>query len=160
ALQSPHAATGAGVDVVEALGAQGLGAAEIVDVVGVAAVNQDVAALEPLRKIRHRLFDHCRRYHHPGYARLFEFRLEVIERGRADCTLFHQRLHRVGTYVEDHALMTAMQEPPHHVGAHPAQTDHTHLHCYRSLDESPPPGDEPLARKCTGTSMHRRGSLR
>ena len=47
ALQSPYAAAGAGIDVVDALGAQRLGAAEVVDVVGVAAVDQDVARLEP-----------------------------------------------------------------------------------------------------------------
>jgi hypothetical protein len=28
--------------------------------------------------------------------------------------------------------MTDTQESPHHVGAHPAQTNHTHLHCCRS----------------------------
>jgi hypothetical protein len=32
--------------------------------------------------------------------------------------------------------MTTAQETAHHVSAHPAKTDHTHLHRYRSLDHS------------------------
>ena len=30
--------------------------------------------------------------------------------------------------VEDHALMAALEQPPHHVRAHPAKSDHSELH--------------------------------
>ena len=46
ALQAPDAAAGADVDVVDALRREFLGAADVVDVVGVAAVDEDVARLE------------------------------------------------------------------------------------------------------------------
>ncbi len=46
ALQAPDAAAGADVDVVDALRRQLLGAPDVVDVVGVAAVDEDVARLE------------------------------------------------------------------------------------------------------------------
>ena len=50
ALESPYAAAGAGIDVVEALSAQCLGAAKIVHIVRIAAVDQDVARLEPAER--------------------------------------------------------------------------------------------------------------
>ena len=46
AHQAPDAAGGADVEVVDALGLQLLAAADVVDVVGVAAVDQDVALLQ------------------------------------------------------------------------------------------------------------------
>ena len=39
-----------------------------------------------------------------------------------------QLLDRLRRPVEDHALMAALEKPPHHVGAHPAQSDHSQLH--------------------------------
>ena len=35
---------------------------------------------------------------------------------------------RFGRHVEDHALVAVLDQPPHHVGAHPAQSDHSELH--------------------------------
>ena len=42
--------------------------------------------------------------------------------------LLDQFLDRVGRPVEDHAVMASLEKPPHHVGAHPAQADHSELH--------------------------------
>ena len=93
ALQSPDAAAGAGIDVVDAPWPQRLGAADVVDVVGVAAVDDDVARLERGRRGP------------PGSVSttaagtiiqatrgLLEFGLEVIERGGADRALLGERL--------------------------------------------------------------------
>jgi hypothetical protein len=46
ALESPDAAAGAYVHVVDALGGEFLGAADVVYVIGIAAVDEDVAGLE------------------------------------------------------------------------------------------------------------------
>ena len=35
---------------------------------------------------------------------------------------------RLRRHVEDHALVAAPDQPPHHVRAHPAQADHSELH--------------------------------
>ena len=35
---------------------------------------------------------------------------------------------RVGRHVEDDAIVAALQEAPHHIGAHPAEADHSELH--------------------------------
>ena len=42
--------------------------------------------------------------------------------------LLDQFLHRFRRHVEDHALVASLEQPPHHVGAHPAQSDHSELH--------------------------------
>ena len=53
---------------------------------------------------------------------------EVRERGGADRLLLDQLLHRFRRPVEDHALMASLEQPPHHVGAHSAESDHSELH--------------------------------
>ena len=45
-----------------------------------------------------------------------------------DRFLLGQLLDRFGRPVEDHALMASLEQPPHHVGAHPAESDHSELH--------------------------------
>ena len=69
ALQPPDAAAGADVDVVDAVARQLLGSADVVDVVGIAAVDDDVAAFEMRREIGDRLVDHGGRHHQPDRAR-------------------------------------------------------------------------------------------
>ena len=49
----------------------------------------------------------------------------------ADCFTRHCR-EQVWRAIEDHALMTSLKKPPHHVRPHSAQTDHSQLHdCLR-----------------------------
>ncbi len=112
----------------QALGLERLGAPNVVDIVGVAAVNDDVARLEAARQIVHGLLDHGGGNHHPRNPRLGEFGGKVVERGCAGRALGGQLRYRLGANVEDHALMPAAQQTPHHVGAHPAQSDHSYLH--------------------------------
>ena len=42
--------------------------------------------------------------------------------------LLDELLHRFGRHVEHHAVMSAFDQPAHHVGAHPTQSDHSELH--------------------------------
>jgi hypothetical protein len=43
-------------------------------------------------------------------------------------SLADQFFHHFRRPVEHHALVARPEKPPHHVGAHPAQTDHSELH--------------------------------
>ena len=61
AFQSPYAAAGADIHVVDALCGKLLRAADVVDVVGVAAIDQDVAGFEQRQQVGDRLVDDCRR---------------------------------------------------------------------------------------------------
>src|SRR5260221_581972 len=86
ALQSPHAAAGANIDVVNALGLQLFGAANVVDVVGVAAVDQNVASGEFRDQFTDRSIDHGRGNHQPDGARLLQFLHAIINSADAGGT--------------------------------------------------------------------------
>ena len=128
ALQAPDAAAGADVDIVDALGRQLLGAADVVDVVGVAAVDQDVAALEMGQQIGDGLVDHAGRHHQPDRARLGSFLANSASEAVPTAFSFDQLRHRLGGHVEHHAFVAALQEAAHHVRSHPAEADHSQLH--------------------------------
>ena len=57
ALESPDAAAGPNVDIMDLLGLQLGGPADVIVIVRVAAVNQDVTRLEPADKLRDRRVD-------------------------------------------------------------------------------------------------------
>ena len=129
ALDSPHAAARADVDVVDALLAQLVGVADVLDVVRVAPVDDRVPGLEHLGERRDRLVrDVAGRHHHPRRARLLELLREVRERGRAHGTVGRERLYGIGRDVVADAAMTVLHEPPDDPGAHPAEPDHSELH--------------------------------
>ena len=128
ALQAPDAAAGADVDVVDALGRQLLGPADVVDVIGVAAVDQDVAALQMGQQIGDGFVHHADRHHQPDRARLRQAPRELRQRSAADSPLLHELRHSLRGHVEHRALMAALQQAPHHVRSHPAEADHSQLH--------------------------------
>ena len=78
ALQAPDAAAGADVDVVDALGGEFLRAADVVDVVGVAAVDEDVAAFEKGSRLAMTAVHDGGRHHEPDRARLGQLLDEVL----------------------------------------------------------------------------------
>ncbi len=127
-LQPPDPAAGPDIDVMDPSRRQLLGAPDIVDVIGIAAVDQDVVGLESGQNVGNGLVDDGRGDHQPDRPRLLQLFDEVDERGGPDGVLFGQFGHGCGRHVEDHALMASLQQPPHHVGAHPAQADHSELH--------------------------------
>ena len=81
ALEAEHAAARADVDVVDALRAKRVGAVDVVAVVGVAAVDDDVALGEQRRELVERRLDDRGGHHDPDGARLAELGDEVVERG-------------------------------------------------------------------------------
>ena len=128
ALKPPDAAARADVDIMNALGCQVLGPANIVDVIGIAAVNENVAALEMGQQLGDNIIHYAGRHHQPDGARLGEFLDEVREQRGADGLLLHQLRHCVCRSVAYDALMAAPQEATHHIPAHPAKADHSELH--------------------------------
>ena len=128
ALQPPDAAAGADVDIVDFLRRQFFGAPDVVDVVGVAAVDDDVVRFEVGQQIGDGLVRDRRRNHQPDHPRLCQFLDEVRERGGTDGFLLDQPLHCFRRHVENHALVASFNQPPNHVCAHSAETDHSDLH--------------------------------
>ena len=133
ALEAPHPAARSNVDVMDALGRDGFRAADVVDVIRVAAINQDVPRLEMGQEVRDGVVHGRRRDHQPHRPRLLKLLREVLKRGCACGFLLRKLLHGFGEEVIHDAIVTALDQPSHHVRAHAAQTDHPELHdCFLS----------------------------
>ena len=129
ALEAPDAAARADVEVVDPFLAERGGARDVVAVVGVAAVDDHVAGLQPLAQVAHGLLgDLAGRDHHPDGPRLVKLLDELVERAGAGRTLRLELLDRPRVDVEDDALVTGGQEPADEVRAHPSEPDHPQLH--------------------------------
>src|SRR5664280_320058 len=129
ALQTPHATAGADVHVVDALGCECLCPADIVDVVGIATVDEDVTGFKIGDDSGDGLVNHGRRDHQPNGARLAKLARKIFQRRGTYSLFLHQLFHRLGEHIENHAFVARFHEPPHHVGAHSSQTYHSQLHC-------------------------------
>ena len=128
ALEAVHAAAGADVDVVDALVLQLSGSVDVVAVVGVSAVDDDVAFLHQLGDLHDHLAGDAGRHHDPGDPRLVQRLDEVLERGRADRALTGQLRHRVRARVERDGCVPVAHDAPDDVGAHAPEADHAELH--------------------------------
>jgi hypothetical protein len=135
ALEAPDAAAGPDVHVLDALGRQLLGAADVIDVVRIAAVDQDVTVAEQRHEIGDDAIDDAGRRHEPDGSRRGQLADEVREgggaAGLAAGLLADARLRLsddVGATVVDDELVPGLREPDHHVLPHAAQTDHPQLH--------------------------------
>jgi hypothetical protein len=127
-VQAPHAAAGADVDVVDAGALEVLGPGDVVPVVGVPAVDHDVAGFEQRPQFVQRLGDDAGRHHDPDGPRRLQLADEVGQVIRALRAVGFQRLDRVGVDVVGHAAVAVAHEPADEVGAHPAEPDHPELH--------------------------------
>ena len=128
AVETPHAAAGADIDVVKALRLKLLRAANVVNVVGVAPVDQNVAGLEFRHEFMDHLIDHSGRHHQPDRARLLQSLHEVVERVRARGAFAGKLLHAFRAAVIHDTSVAIFLKPPHHIGTHTPQTDHSQLH--------------------------------
>ena len=128
ALEAPDAAAGSDIHVVDPFGCKLFGAADVVHVIRVAAVDEDVAALEVRHEVGDGLVHGGRRHHQPDRTRLLQLAHQVDEGCGPDRLIPRQIRDRLRRHVEHHARMAALDEAPHHVGAHSAQSDHRELH--------------------------------
>ena len=86
ALQAPHTAAGAHINVVNLSGREFLCAPNVVDVVGVSAVDEDVACFEMRQQVGDGLVDNRRRNHQPYRPRFLKL-LDQI--GQRICSRWH-----------------------------------------------------------------------
>ncbi len=71
ALQAPDAAAGAYIHVMNAFGGKFVSAPDVVNVAGVAAINDDIVFLQARGEIVQRIIHYCGRHHEPDRARRF-----------------------------------------------------------------------------------------
>src|SRR6185503_3902695 len=106
-----------------------LGAApDIVAVVGVSAVDHDVAGFADRRELRQGLIDRGGRHHQPDAPRAAQPGHEIFGRGRPGGALVNEIPDGLLAHVVDHAFVAALRQAPDHVAAHAAQPDHAQLH--------------------------------
>ena len=127
-LQSPDAAAGADIHVGNPARLEGLRAPDIVDVVRVAAVDEDVAGLHTGGEFVDEPVDRRGRHHQPGGARRGQLADEFVKGSRHSGAFGGQILHGRGALVEYDTLMSPALEAPYDVGSHAAEADHSELH--------------------------------
>ena len=128
AVKAPDAAARPDVDEMDAGGADARARIDGVAVVGVAAVDDDVAGLKQGREPVHVFGNDPRWQHEPARARLLQEAGEMLDAVGTPRSFLDQLLDAVGVDVVDDAFMAGAQKPAHHVGAHPAKADHPDLH--------------------------------
>ena len=155
-VHPPDSAAGPDVHIVNAVRSKFGGSADIIVVVGVAAVDDHVVAFEQRDKGLQRWIDRGRRHHHPDGAGLAQLMHEVFERRGPDRPLIDECLDGFRVDVVNDAPVPGLQQAPHHVVSHPAQSDHAKFHVvFLSLARLPSrPGTEvrywPIRRSTRG----------
>jgi hypothetical protein len=127
-LEPEHAAARADVDVMNISRGQCLRTTDVIDVVRVAAVDQDVAWIEMRQQLVDGLVHEGDWHHEPQRTGLIEFPDQLAERSCTDRTVPGVFLDCFRCHVEDDAAVTAFEQTAHHVAAHAAQTNHAELH--------------------------------
>ena len=132
ALKTPDATAGTNVNIVNSIRGDFLGTPYVVDIVGVTAIDQNVAGIEQRQADRG---SSCPRLRpapstkSPGAFRAFSRNLP--ER-RAACrlVLYKVRDRDWATCRTPRIGDRAATKPSYHVGAHSAEADHSELHCH------------------------------
>src|SRR5215218_2173510 len=129
AIEAEDAAAGPAVDVVDPLLAHLLGAADVVAVVGVAAVDDRVPLLQHRGHVLNRLLgDLPRRDHHPDRARRAQLRGHLLQRGGTGRAIALQLGDGVRVEVVGDDLVAVAHQAPGHVRSHSAEADDSEFH--------------------------------
>ena len=125
-VQTPNAPAGAHVDVADTFFGQRLGAAHIILVIGVAAIDDDVARLQQAGQgVNGRFSDGACGQHDPDGARFLQLTDEGghVFAGRG--ALGGELGYAFGIGVIHHAVMSIAHEPAHDIAAHAPQANHS-----------------------------------
>ncbi len=128
AVQAEDATAGSDVDVVDSLRLQCGGAANVVAVVRVAAVDDDVPRLEHLGELIDDAAGEAGGDHQPHHARALQGTGEIGQTRRARCAFGDEGGHGILIDVVDDAVVAIAHQPSHDVRAHPSQSHHRQLH--------------------------------
>src|ERR1700730_837010 len=145
-IKAPYTATSPHIYIMNFLWCELLSATNIIEVVRVAAVNENVAVLEMRQEVGDTLIHSSRRHHQPYRSGPSELFCKIRQRIGSRCSLLNQLLHRFWRSVEDYTLVPSSQQTPHHVRPHSPEADHSELH------NSPPPSS--IARISYKSGLH------
>ena len=126
ALETPNAAAGPDVHIVDALLLELGGATHVVFEIRIAAVDDDVTRLHQVAELRdHAVGGRAGGHHHPSDARFRKLLHEVREIGCAGGAFAGQFFHGVGGKIVGHAGVSVFHQAPNDVAAHTAQANHS-----------------------------------
>ena len=124
-LQPEHPSAGAAVDQLNPALGEVLCSADVIPVVGVAAINDDVALLHLVGQLGDGgVGDVAGWNHHPGCPGRGQLGHELGYRGGPGRSLRRQLLDSRGVDIEDDALVAVPHQPADQIGSHPSQTHH------------------------------------
>src|SRR5262249_9952622 len=124
AIQAPYSTGGSTVHVVNLVGGQLLGAADVVAVEGVAAVHDHVVGVEQRNELVERGPYGRRGHHEPDDARPVELLDEVRKRGGADHALAGEFRNGAFRARVASGLVAVADQSAHQVRTHPPQPYH------------------------------------
>ncbi len=127
-LQPRDAPARSDVDIVNSLGCQLLGPANVVAIVGITTVDENIVLRESRGHLLDHLVDDGGGDHQPDGARLLQLGDEVVERRRPGRALLDEFLDHLGRQIIDGTLVASTHETTHHIGAHSSQPNHCELH--------------------------------
>src|SRR4029077_13702512 len=153
-IKTPYATAGPNIYIMNFLPCKLLGATNVVDVVRVAAVNENVVGLEMCEQVGDILIHSRCRHHQPDRSGLRELSCKIRQRICSHCSLPSQLFYRLLRPVEDYTLVLSSLHKPHHVGPPPSETDHSDLHksppAYHGCCHFPSPNE--MSRTSIATS--------
>src|SRR5262249_141376 len=135
AFEAPHTAAGAHVHVVNLLRCELFGALDVVNVIRVSAIDENVACLQMGQQVSDSFVNDCGGNHQPQCPRFLELFQKIRKRSCSRCAILRQFVHCLRRQVENHTLMTSLDQSPHHVGAHSSQSYHSKLHKRSSSED-------------------------
>jgi hypothetical protein len=113
----------------QALRGNRLGAADVVLVERVAAIDDRIAGLHMFGECSDRLLsDLAGRQHHPHRTRLFQTPQQIGKIGRPDGAFAGNTLHRIRAVIIHHAMMPRPHQAQADIATHPAKADYAQLH--------------------------------
>src|ERR1700722_13898918 len=108
ALEAPYAAASAYVHVVNFFRGQFLGAPDVVDVIGIAAVDQNISGLQIRQKAGDGLVHNCSGDHQPDSSRLLQLIGKVLERRGSNRLILDQLVYYFWRPVENDTLVATL----------------------------------------------------
>ena len=142
AIEPEHTTARSNVDVVHTKLREPRRTLYVIAVVGVAAVDHDVACVHESCELIGSCARECGRHHDPRGPRRGELSDEVLERVGAVGALTHQLRDGLRVNVVNHHLVACTHQPAREVRAHATESHHSQLHRRHLPVHSASPGSD------------------
>src|SRR5277367_57580 len=130
AFETPDTTAGPYINVMNAFTGKLFGATDVIDVVGIAPVDEDVTRPKMRNEFGDGGVDRRGGDHEPNNTRNGKFAQEICHRDRTFCAFFDEFFDWFSRAVKNSAFMPVLHQSPHHVGTHSAKAYHPYVHMF------------------------------